>query len=50
MIGLRSMLEQFEPYVNQDGLLENLPGWSFMDWVPNGRWGPRRTAPTGFLR
>ena len=33
-IGLRSMLEHFEPYVNADGLLENLPGWSFMDWVP----------------
>jgi alpha-L-rhamnosidase len=34
VIGLRSMLEHFEPYVNQDGLLENLPGWPFMDWVP----------------
>jgi len=33
-IGLRSMLENFEPYVNHDGLLENLPGWPFMDWVP----------------
>jgi hypothetical protein len=33
-IGLRSMLEHFDPYVNQDGLLENLPGWSFIDWVP----------------
>lgn len=33
-IGLRSMLEHFEPYVNNDGLLENLPGWPFMDWVP----------------
>lgn len=34
VLGLRSMLEQFEPYVNQDGLLEHLPGWPFMDWVP----------------
>jgi hypothetical protein len=33
-IGLRAMLEEFESYVNNDGLLENLPGWSFMDWVP----------------
>jgi hypothetical protein len=33
-IGLRSMLEHFDPYLNQDGLLENLPGWPFMDWVP----------------
>ena len=33
-IGLRSMLEHFEPYLNADGLLTDLPGWSFMDWVP----------------
>lgn len=33
-IGLRSMLEQFEPYLNSDGLLEKLHGWPFMDWVP----------------
>ncbi len=33
-IGLRSMLEHFDPYVNRDGLLAELPGWSFMDWVP----------------
>ncbi len=32
-IGLRSMLEQFEPYVNSDGLLEKMHGWPFMDWV-----------------
>jgi hypothetical protein len=43
-IGLRSMLEQFDPYVNRDGLLENLPGWSFMDWVP--QW-PTGIAPDG---
>jgi len=33
-IGMRAMLAQFEPYENRDGLLENLPGWPFMDWVP----------------
>ena len=43
-IGLRSMLEHFEPYVNKDGLLENLPGWPFMDWVPGWRAGD---APDG---
>jgi hypothetical protein len=43
-IGLRSMLEHFEPYVNQDGLLENLPGWPFMDWVPQWKGG---NAPDG---
>jgi hypothetical protein len=44
VIGLRSMLEHFEPYVNKDGLLENLPGWPFMDWVPQWAIGD---APDG---
>ncbi len=43
-IGLRSMLEHFEPYVNRDGLLANLPGWPFMDWVPQWKIGD---APDG---
>ena len=43
-IGLRSMLEHFEPYLNQDHLLENLPGWPFMDWVPQWKTG---NAPDG---
>lgn len=34
MIGVRSSLEYFRPYINSDGLLEDLPGWSFVDWVP----------------
>jgi alpha-L-rhamnosidase len=44
VIGLRSMLEHFEPYVNRDGLLENLPGWPFMDWVHGWNTG---NAPGG---
>ncbi len=43
-VALRSMLEHFEPYVNGDGLLENLPGWPFMDWVPGWATG---NAPDG---
>ena len=43
-IGLRSMLAQFEPYENRDGLLENLPGWPFMDWVSGWSGGD---APDG---
>jgi len=43
-IGLRSMLEHFDPYLNGDGLLENLPGWPFMDWVPQWNNG---NAPDG---
>lgn len=36
MIGVRCCLEHFRPYLNADGLLEDLPGWSFVDWV--GDW------------
>jgi len=43
-LGLRSMLEQFEPYVSKDGLLQDLPGWPFMDWVPQWNNG---VAPDG---
>ncbi|MCX7819908.1 MAG: alpha-L-rhamnosidase [Kiritimatiellae bacterium] len=42
--GMRAMLELFEHYRNADGLLANLPGWSFMDWVPTWKVG---IAPDG---
>jgi hypothetical protein len=38
------MLAQFEPYENRDRLLEDLPGWPFMDWVQGWSNG---TAPDG---
>ncbi len=47
VIGLRSMLEHFEPYLNKDGLLENLPGWPFMDWVPQWKNGDAPDGATG---
>ncbi len=34
LIGMRSMLEHFEPYINHAGLLDKVPGWAFTDWVP----------------
>ncbi len=43
-VGMRAMLELFEHYRNADGLLEGLPGWSFMDWVPTWKVG---IAPDG---
>ena len=42
--GLRKSMAGMELYENEDGLLENLPGWSFMDWVPGWRDG---VAPGG---
>lgn len=46
-VGLRSMLEEFDPYLNEDGLLANLPGWPFMDWVPEWRAGDPPDAVGG---
>jgi len=45
MPGLRATLHAFELYENADGLLDKLPGWSFMDWVPTFRDG---VAPDGY--
>ena len=36
MPGMRNTLMGLALYENADGLLENLPGWSFMDWVKDG--------------
>jgi Alpha-L-rhamnosidase N-terminal domain./Bacterial alpha-L-rhamnosidase. len=34
--GTRSVLEWFAGYEQPDGLLKQLPWWSFIDWVPSG--------------
>jgi alpha-L-rhamnosidase len=36
MEGTRSVLEWFGQHERPDGLLEKLPWWSFIDWVPSG--------------
>jgi len=41
--GLRRSMAGIEYYENADGLLENLPGWNFMDWVVG--WDGDGTAP-----
>ena len=35
--GTRSVLGWFARYEQQDGLLKELPWWSFIDWVPSGK-------------
>ena len=54
--GLRDTLSGFEVYERaEDGLLANLPGWSFMDWVPRKGWeggwapGSKTGAPNAEL-
>ncbi len=43
-LGLRTLLSGVACYENADGLLTDLPGWSFMDWVPSWKTG---NAPDG---
>ena len=46
MPGVRHALAGLAAYENADGLLENLPGWSFMDWVKE--WAKKNPDfPTG---
>jgi len=47
MPGVRSALMGLAVYENADGLLENLPGWSFMDWVENPQPFKTGVAPDG---
>lgn len=43
--GLRQTMSALAQYENVAGLLEGLPGWSFMDWVPE--WDFYGNAPDG---
>jgi hypothetical protein len=35
MKGVRGMLEEFKAHQKDAELLDNLPGWAFIDWVPS---------------
>ena len=43
-VGLRTLMAGVAYYERDDGMIENLPGWSFMDWVPTWKTG---IAPDG---
>lgn len=36
LVGTRTVLDWFAQYEQPDGLLRELPWWSFIDWVPSG--------------
>lgn len=44
-LGVRNLINCLLEYRNADGLLEKLPGWSFVDWVTE--WGMRVGVPPG---
>jgi len=41
--GLRSVLAEFDGLAHADGLLHHLPGWPYVDWVPE--WAPTGCGP-----
>ncbi len=43
---VRTIANSLAEYLNDDHLLENLPGWSFMDWVPQDSGWNRYGMPT----
>ncbi len=45
LTGIRAQFEGFLPMLNNDGLLEDVPGWSFVDWAEPWRigWPPDAT-------
>jgi hypothetical protein len=47
MVGMRNMLENLRHLLNPDGLLDGLPGWSFVDWVPGWEFGMPIGARSG---
>jgi len=45
--GVRGLIEELLPYRRDDGLPGRLPGWSFVDWVPEWRGGNPPGHETG---
>ena len=43
------LLAFFGKYLNEDGLIENLPGWNFVEWSKCNEWTGGVSYPTNFL-
>lgn len=39
LAGVRGLLAEFDAMTGEDGLLRHVPGWPFVDWVPEWREG-----------
>ena len=43
------LVDFFARYLNEDGLLESMPGWNFIDWSKCNSWVNGLNYPTNFL-
>lgn len=43
------LIDYFVPFENEHGLLEDLPGWSFVEWSDANKWTKNVNYPTNFL-
>jgi alpha-L-rhamnosidase len=43
------LVKYFEKYENEDGLLESLPSWNFVEWGIANKWTQDVSYPTNFL-
>lgn len=46
---IEGLLGFYKRYENEDGLLENLPSWNFVEWSAANRWTQNVNYPTNFL-
>lgn len=47
--GVEGILSYLEKYENEDGLLESVPGWNFVEWSDANNWVEYVNYPTNFL-
>ncbi len=47
MAGVRATIEAYLQFANDDGLIAQVPGWQFMDWVPGWEAGMPPDAARG---
>ena len=46
---VEGLINYLELYENEDGLLEDLPGWNFVEWSDANSWTQNINYPTNFL-
>ncbi len=47
--GIENFMDFLAKHENEDGLLENLPGWNFVEWSDANTWTDDVNYPTNFL-